>query len=119
MEGRLCHGCLALRRRVAELEAQKQRLLQLLEAERRAGKRQAAPFSKGSRKNKPQKPGRKAGDDYGKKGHRPPPPPEKIDETYEAPLPEICPDCGGPLEETDLQHQYPAEIPREPNHHHF
>jgi transposase len=119
MEARLCHGCLALRRRVEELEAEKQRLLQLLEAERRAGKRQAAPFSKGSVKKKPKKPGRKAGDDYGNKGHRPPPPPEKIDETYEAPLPETCPDCGGPVEETDVQQQYQVEIPRKPIHRQF
>lgn len=112
MEERLCHGCLALRRRVDELEAEKQRLLELLEAERRAGKRQAAPFSKGRRKQKPQKPGRKAGDDYGAKAHRPPP--ETIDETYDAPLPDRCPDCGGPIEETDVQQQYQVEIPRKP-----
>lgn len=119
MEERLCHGCLALRRRVEELEAEKQRLLQLLEAERRAGKRQAAPFSKGSRKKKPKKPGRKPGDDYGNKGHRPHPPPQEIDETYEAPLPDICPDCGGRIEETDVQQQYQVEIPRKPIHRQF
>ena len=119
MEERICHGCLALRRRIGQLEAEKQRLLQLLEAERRAGKRQAAPFSKGSRTNKPKKPGRKAGDDYGNKGHRPLPAPEKIDETYEAPLPDTCPDCGGPIEETDVQQQYQVEIPRKPIHRQF
>jgi transposase len=119
MEARLCHECLALRRRVHELEAEKQRLLQLLEAERRAGKRQAAPFSKGLHKNKPKKSGRKPGDDYGNKGHRPPPPSEKIDEVHEAPLPDACPDCGGPLEETDVQQQYQVEIPRKPIHRQF
>src|SRR5512145_3510932 len=110
MEERLCHGCLTLRRQIVQLEAEKQRLLQLLEAEGRAGKRQAAPFSKGRHKNKPKKSGRKPGDDYGNKGHRPPPPPAKIDETYEAPLPDVCPDCGGPVEETDVQQQYQVEI---------
>ena len=80
MEERLCQGCLTLRRRVEEIEAEKQRLLQLLEAERRSGKRQAAPFSKGARKDQPKKPGRKSGNDYGNQGHRPPPPPEKIDD---------------------------------------
>jgi len=119
MEGRLCHGCLALRRRVHELEADKQRLLQLLEAERRAGKRQAAPFSKGFLKKKRAKPGRKGGDGYGAKGHRPPPPPERIDEIHEAPLPDACPDCGGPVEETDVQQQYQVEIPRKPIHRQF
>jgi len=114
MEARVCQGCLALRRRIEQLEAEKQRLQQLLEAERRAGKRQAAPFSKGSRKHKPKKPGRKPGADYGAKGHRPPPPAQQIDETHEAPLPEVCPDCGGPVEETDIQQQYQVEIPRKP-----
>lgn len=116
---RLCHGCLTLRRRVAELEAEKQRLLQLLEAERRAGKRQAAPFAKGLLKRKRKKSGRKAGDEYGNKGHRPPPPAEKIDETYEAPLPDVCPDCGGPIEETYIKQQYQVEIPRQPIHRQF
>jgi transposase len=119
MEERLCHGCLALRRRVEELEAEKQRLLQLLEAERRAGKRQAAPFSKGSLQKKPKKPGRKPGDAYGHKGHRPPPPAENIDEIHEAPLPDVCPDCGGPIEETHAQQQYQVEIPRQPIHRQF
>ena len=119
MEERLCHGCLARQRRIDELEAEKQRLLQLLEAERRAGKRQAAPFSKGRRKHKPKKPGRKPGADYGTKAHRLPPPPEKIDETYEAPLPDACPDCGGPIEETAVQQQFQVEIPRRPIHRQF
>lgn len=114
MEERVCHGCLALRRQIDQLKAEKQRLLELLEAERRAGKRQAAPFSKGRLKKKHNKPGRKPGDDYGIKAHRPPPPPEQIDETHEAPLPEVCPDCGGPLAETDVQQQYQVEIPRQP-----
>lgn len=108
-----------MQRRIGELEAEKQHLLQLLEAERRAGKRQAAPFAKGFRKNKPKKPGRKGGADYGNKGHRPPPPADKIDETHEAPLPESCPECGGPVEETDIQQQYQVEIPRKPIHRQF
>lgn len=119
MEERICQGCSALRCRIDELEAEKRRLLQLLEAERRAGKRQAAPFSQGSPKQSPKKPGRKPGEQYGKKGHRPPPPPEKIDETHEAELPEACPDCGGPLEENDVQQQYQVEIPRRPIHRQF
>jgi transposase len=119
MEEQLCHGCLALRRRVDELEAEKQKLLQLLESERRAGKRQAAPFSKGRRNHKHKKPGRKGGDDYGTKAHRPPPPSEKIDEIHEAPLPDSCPDCGGPIQETDVQQQYQVEIPRKPIHRQF
>jgi transposase len=119
MEERLCQGCLELRRRIQTLEAEKRRLLELLEAERRAGKRQAAPFAKGRRKKPPKKPGRKAGDDYGAKGHRPPPPAESIDEIHEAPLPDVCPDCGGPLDETKVEQQFQVEIPRRPIHRQF
>lgn len=108
----VCPTCEALRRRIAELEAQ---LAQAL----RAGKRQAAPFAKGPPKAEPKKPGRKPGDDYGRQGHRPPPPPEHIDEIHEAPLPERCPDCGGLIEETDVQQQYQVEIPRRPIHRQF
>ena len=108
-----CPECLVLRQRIAELEAKVERLSRLLEEQHRAGKRQAAPFSKGQPKGKPKKPGRKAGDEHGKHGHRPPPA-EKIDETFEAQLPEVCPDCGGPIDETDVQQQYQVEIPRQP-----
>lgn len=117
MEERLCQGCQTLRRQNAELTAEIQRLRQLLDEARRAGKRQAAPFSKGKRGQQPKKPGRKAGDDYGAKAHRPPP--DQVDETYEAPLPDVCPDCGGPIDETDIQQQYQVEIPRRPIHRQF
>ena len=93
MDQPACPGCQALQRRVAELEAQVERLTRLLEQQQRAGKRQAAPFAKGSPKPNPKKPGRKPGKDYGTKAHRPPP--ERIDEVHEAHLPDTCPDCGG------------------------
>ena len=114
-----CPGCRALERRVAELEAQLQRLTDLLERQRRAGKRQAAPFAKGPPKEHPKKPGRKPGQDYGPKAHREPPPPEQIDEVHQALLPAACPDCGGPLEEAHVDHQYQVEIPRKPVHRRF
>jgi hypothetical protein len=101
---KVCPTCEALRRRVAELEAQLAEAL-------RAGKRQAAPFAKGPPKAEPKKSGRKPGKDYGRNGHRPPPPP-LIDEVHEAPLPDACPDCGGPVQETDVQQQYQVEILR-------
>src|SRR6266571_1424840 len=63
----------------------------------RAGKRQAAPFSKKWPKANPKKSGRKPGDDYGPKAHRAVP--ERIpDRELHAPLPEACPDCGGEVE---------------------
>src|SRR4051812_11691056 len=57
-----------------------------LEVARRAGKRQAAPFSKGPPKTNPKRPGRKRGAAHGRHGHRPAPAPERIDQTFDAPL---------------------------------
>ena len=73
--------------RIAELE-------KLLEESHRAGKRQAAPFSKGDPKPVPKTPGRKAGDAHGRHGHRRAPvaPPDR---ELDAALPSCCPDCGG------------------------
>ncbi len=112
-----CAGCRTLLRRVSELEAEIARLRKLLDEAVRAGKRQAAPFSKGLPKKQPKKPGRKPGADYGVKAHRQPP--EHIDEVYEAPLPKACPDCGGAVEETHVAQQYQVEIPRRPIHRQF
>lgn len=106
-----------LRRRISELEAQLERLTQALDASQRSGKRQAAPFSKGAPRPQPKKPGRKPGDDYGAKAHRRPL--ERIDETYEAPLPQHCPHCRSAVRETDVQDQYQVEIPRRPLHRRF
>jgi transposase len=117
MDEQQCQGCQALEREVGELKRQLEELRRLLEATQRAGKRQAAPFSKGPAKSKPKKPGRKPGDDYGVKAHREPPP--QIDEVHEAPLPDACPDCGGPIDETDIRQQYQVEIPRRPIHRQF
>ena len=55
-----CLKCSLLARRVTELTAQVDQLRAQLEEARRAGKRQAAPFSKGERKAAPKKPGRTA-----------------------------------------------------------
>jgi transposase len=114
-----CPNCLALQQRVAELEAQVERLTRLLEQQQRAGKRQAAPFAKGPPQPEPKKPGRKPGANYGRKAHRPPPTPEQIDEIHEAPLPDACPDCHGPIEETHIDQQYQVEIPRRPIYRQF
>ncbi len=119
-----CLNCLRLeregaelRREVASLRDQVEHLTSLLDEQRRAGKRQAAPFAKQPPKSEPKKPGRKPGKDYGTKAHRQPP--EQIDETYEAPLPDACPDCGGPIAETHIDQQYQVEIPRRPIHRQF
>lgn len=105
-------------RRIAELEAAVRRLQKENESIRRrldealrAQKRQTAPFSKGPPKANPLRPGRKGGTKYGTKAHRPPP--EAVDETHSAPLPDRC-ECGGEIEWTGTTEQYQAEIPREP-----
>jgi transposase len=103
-----------LRERVALLEQTVRDLLQRLEVSERAAKRQSAPFSKGKPKRHPKKPGRKTGDQHGQHAHREPPPPERIDETHDAPLPEQCPNCGGAIVEDHLDQQYQTEIPRQP-----
>lgn len=112
METVSCLGCRMLQRQVDELKAEVQRLKDLHEQALRAGKRQAAPFSKKPPTDTPKKSGRKPGKDYGAKGHRPPP--DEIDEVHQAALPESCPHCGGELEAVDIQQQYQTEIPRKP-----
>jgi transposase len=119
MESIRCANCQSLERRVHDLQAEIERLRRQLDEATRAGKRQAAPFAKGQPKLEPKKPGRKPGQDYGTKAHRPPPTPEQIDETHEAHLPERCPDCGGPLDETHVAQQFQVEIPRKPIHRQF
>jgi transposase len=37
-----------------------------------------------------------------------------VDQTHDAPLPDACPDCGGPVEETHLDTQFQTDIPRQP-----
>ncbi len=119
MEPLRCAGCQALQQRVRDLQAENLRLRGQLDEALRAGKRQAAPFAKGQPSAQPKKPGRKPGKDYGPKAHRQPPRPEQIDEVHEAPLPNVCPDCGGPLDETHIAQQFQVEIPRKPIHRQF
>ena len=119
MEPVRCANCQSLQRRVHDLQAENERLRRQLDAALRAGKRQAGPFAKGEPKPNPRKPGRKPGKDYGTKAHRLPPTPDLIDEVHEAPLPDLCPDCGGPLDETHVAQQFQVEIPRKPLHRQF
>jgi transposase len=119
MESVRCANCQSLQRRVHNLQAEIERLRRQLDEATRAGKRQAAPFAKGQPKLNPRKPGRKPGEDYGTKAHRQPPSPEQIDEVHEAPLPHVCPDCGGSLDETHVAQQFQVEIPRKPIHRQF
>ena len=78
---------------------------------RRAGKRQAAPFSKGEPKANPQRPGRKPGEKYGRKARRAIP--TTVDEEIQVPLPGSCPCCGGAIANRHVEDQYQTEIVRE------
>jgi transposase len=97
-----------LQRENERLRQQVDYLKRQLDAARRAGFRQAAPFAKPHTPH-PKRPGRKAGRAYGPKAHRPVP--SHIDETYEAPLPAVCPKCAGPVIETDQATQYQEDLP--------
>jgi transposase len=108
-----CPNCRRLQARVDELERRVAQLEALLEQALRAGKRQAAPFSKRAPKKVPKKPGRKPGDGYGKHHRRAIP--DRVDETYDVPLPARCPHCRGrSLAEEHVYQQYQSEIPRRP-----
>jgi cell shape-determining protein MreC len=63
-----------LEREHDRLRRENERLRQDLDVARRAGYRQAAPFSKRAPKLHPQRPGRKIGARYGRQGRRPVPP---------------------------------------------
>ena len=97
-------------RQIDELRAEVDRLKAELEQTRRAGKRQAAPFSKGPPKPHPKRPGRPPGH---VPGHRPAPPPEQVDRTIEVPLPTACPECLAPLDDAPVtvHDQYQIDLP--------
>lgn len=99
----------ALERERDRLRREIERLTQALDAARRAGKRQAAPFSKGAPMPHPRRAGRRAGPRHGRHGHRRSPP--HIDETLEVPLPPRCPDCGGAVADTRVADQIQEDLP--------
>src|SRR5512143_2314783 len=97
-------------RQIDELRAAVERLKAELEQTRRAGKRHAAPSSKGPPKANPRRPGRKPGHPP---SHRPAPPPEQVDRTVEIPLPPECPECHAPLDEAPVivHDQFQIDLP--------
>src|SRR6266849_1595351 len=88
---------------LARLQAENERLqaqltaaLAELERLKRSGKRQATPFSKGTRQPQPRKPGRKPG--QGLFTGRAAPAPEAVTTRVTVPVgPSACPGCGGAL----------------------
>jgi transposase len=106
---RLRHEVAQLERERDRLRREIERLTQALQAAQRAGKRQAAPFSKGTPSQKPRRSGRRAGSRHGRHGHRRPPP--TIDERIDVPLPADCPHCGGAVTETRIALQIQEDLP--------
>jgi transposase len=96
---------------VAELQRQIAELRAEIEQLKRGGKRQAAPFSKGTRVADPKPPGRKPGSGTFRSREAPPPeavtePPVEIRVTLD-----MCPACGGPLAEERVDLAYTTEWP--------
>jgi transposase len=91
------------------LRRENERLKKELDAARRAGKRQAAPFSKGAPVVRRRRPGRRRGRHHGRHAHRCPP--TIIDETLDARLPAECPTCGGGVCETHTADQIQEDLP--------
>ena len=98
-----------LERERDRLRRENERLKDDLEAARRAGARQAAPFSKGAPTPHPKRPGRKRGAAHGRHGQRAVP--AVVHETHEAPLPPGCPSCGGRVEAERVADQYQEDLP--------
>src|SRR6266566_634845 len=105
-----------LRRREKQWERERERLReendrlrQQLEEAQRANKRQAAPFSRGTRKEHPKTPGRKPGAAYGRRYCKLPP--KQVDEIVPVPLPRRC-SCRGRVVFDRTESQYQREIVR-------
>jgi hypothetical protein len=99
----------ALRRDLERVRRENDRLRKELDLARRAGKRQAAPFSTNRPSPAPGRPGRKPGAAYGRRARRPIP--TTVDAQYDAPLPASCPACAGTVIETDVETQYHEDLP--------
>lgn len=103
----------ALEKRVTGLEAENAALRtenaalrKALDEERRAGKRQASPFSRGIRKANPKKPGRKPGGSRSRRSI-----PTKVDRTIVVPPLLSCPHCAGAVRLGGIAQQYQTDLP--------
>src|SRR5918992_5527377 len=100
-----------LQRQVAELTASNASLRGEIAQLKRSTKRQAAPFSKGTRIRQPKRPGRQPGE--GTFSFRRTPRPEEITEPpVDVPVTlECCPRCGGKLAEQQVDLAYITDLP--------
>lgn len=94
---------------IATLTTRLSQIEEALGGAQRAGKRQAAPFSKKWPKANPKTSGRKPGEDYGPKAHRAVPT-RVPDRELVAPLPDACPGCGGEIEPQGEASQWIEDI---------
>src|ERR687892_123676 len=106
---------LQLQRKLIELEASVQNLRGEVDRLTREKKRQATPFSKGTRSKQPKCPGRKPGE--GTFSFRQAPRPEDIPAPpVDVPVTlESCPRCGGKLREQRVDFAYVTELPPLPH----
>lgn len=103
----------AARQEITDLRTQLQTVALDRERRPRGECRHAAPFSQGTRKPDPKKPGRKPG--QGTFTRRLAPPPEQIAETIAVPAPPGgCPKCGGALEACGVETVTITELPPPP-----
>ena len=96
---------------IAQLKTANEQLQRQLVESQRSGRRQAAPFSKGKRSDKPKRPGRKPG--TGLFSYRKPPSIEEVTEPVvevEVAV-DVCPGCGGSLEDEGVSVAYVTDIP--------
>ena len=100
-----------LHRQIAELTARNAALQAEIEQLRRGAKRQAAPFSKGTRVANPKRPGRKPGS--GSFCYREAPRPEQVTAPpVDVPVTlDACPHCGGPLAVERVDIAYTTDLP--------
>ncbi len=96
---------------VATIEGLREQVRQLqeeVESQKRAGKRQATPFSRGEKAKKPKRRGRRAG--QGQFNHKEKPTPDEADDTKEARI-TCCQECGGGLTNMKEHEHYEVDIP--------
>jgi transposase len=105
---------LQLQLKLTELEATVRELRTEVDRLSREKKRQATPFSKGTRSKQPRRPGRKPGE--GRFSFRQAPHPEEITEpSVNVPVAlESCPGCGGKLVEERVDFAYITDLPSLP-----
>jgi transposase len=102
-----CAGCRERDRRIAELEAELDKLRQQLVHDERAQNRQAHPFRREQTAPHPKRPGRRQGHPADR---RPVPTPAQVDRVIGVPLDE-CPLCQAPLYDHGQAVQYQTDLP--------